>query len=297
MERRRSRRSATRGGTLAARRRGRRWAQLLRTRATRLRIASSLARRSIPHRSFYAALSSDDPELLARDLTDLSDAERSATSAAFAWARKYAWVGRGVTVMTSLLALAAVVTSWPPRDSEGNVQWGEVASGLAFIGSVPTLLEFGRKDVGKLVNHVLGRKMAETAAEATTTVSKLARVGSFLKGACKVIGPIGDAIFICVNIAEALNEIQNEDTVGTYARIGQAIGGAIGLVGGILLLSGSAALTGIGMPLALIGAAIGLIAAFIDWRWGDPSSMGRSTAICGRSGSATPRRPHSTTSR
>ena len=232
-------------------------AKVLRNSQTRFRVAQAIGKR-LSHRSFYAAMASDNPTLALG--ADLDAESREAAEQAFEAAKKYGWIGRGLSTLTTLIGIAGIVTSWPPTDGQGNIVWTKLGvlagSTLSVAGSGPMIAEFIKKDL-------LGR-----AAKAAGIAAKVGNI-------FKVLGPIGDTIFVVVNIAEAFNEAKNEDTVGMYSRIGQAIGGAIGVAGGLILLFGGTAMTGVGLPIALAGAIIGLVAAVVDWIWGESAGAGQ----------------------
>ena len=243
---------------------------VLRDAGRRTRIAAVLGRR-VPHRAFYSALAADDVAPLMAGM-ELGTEEKEALGAALSWAKRYGWVGSTVTTLTSLLAVAGMVANWPPTDGNGNIVWSELAtltaSGLSTVGSLPTIVTFIKTDLAEFAAKAFGKELAKPAATAATAASEAAKKVGWATRFCKVAGPVGDAIFIGINFHAMLEERKNGDTVGEAARLGQVIGGGIGLIGGLMVLSGSAAATGVGIPLALIGAAVSLVAAVIDWGWG-----------------------------
>ena len=236
----------------------------------RLKIAQALAAK-VPTRTFYAAVLANDPSLLRN--TTLTADERAAATEAMGWAKSYGLITRGATTLTSFLAIAGLVTSWPPKDARGRVDPIQLATfiGASFsvLGSAPTAARFVRNDLPMVISTAL---RAQTVASGTSVGTTITGSAKFVRY-CAVVGVVGDALIVIVNVAGAFSAARSGDTVRMWSKIGQAIGGAIGLAGGILLLSGGAAATTVGMPLALVGAAVGLIAAAIEWKWGRDDSL------------------------
>lgn len=241
---------------------------LLNNEQTRRKIASALSE-AMSHKSFYAAMGDDAKSTaLIQRLNNMGTEDAKYAAQVVERMKTGGSFGRGLSSFMSGVALAGIVTNFPPVDKEGNIQWGSVAgmtsSGLGITGSAPTIAKFIKEDLGLM-------KSASSAAKAGDLAGDIANAGKFAKVA-KWLGPVGDAISLPFSISGAVNEHANEDSVGTWTNGVSAGASVLGIAGGVAAAAGS---TGIGIPVAVVAGVIGLGAAGIDYFFGESALTGQ----------------------
>lgn len=243
--------------------------KLIATAAARRTIATGLSQ-AMRTRSFYSSLAADDPSLIAKLKADgVPGAELLEKIA------KAGFVGRGITSFFSLWGLAAVTECFPPVDKDGKVKWGQLAvstsTGLSIAGNLPDIGKFLSADVGPLLGKFLSTEFkAAKVVQSACTATKVTQAAKFVR-VCEFLGPVGDAIALPMAFMAVGNERRNEDAVGVATNVVGCVSSVAGLTGGILVLAGS----GVGLPLAVAAAFVGITAALIDAGFGESALTGK----------------------
>lgn len=243
--------------------------KLVATSAARRTMAKGLSQ-AMRTRSFYGSLAADDPALIAR-----LKADRVPGAELLEKISKAGFVGRGITSFFSMWGLASVTECFPPLDADGKIRWGQLAvstsTGLSIAGNLPDIGKFLSADIGPLLGKFLSvefkaTKVVQSACSATrvTQAAKFVRV-------CEFLGPVGDAIALPMTFMAIGDECRNEDAVGTATSVVGFASSLAGLTGGILVLAGS----GVGLPLAVAAAFVGITAALIDAGFGESALTGK----------------------
>lgn len=241
----------------------------LASQASRRALATTLTKH-FRTKSYLRELSNDDARLIAEaNKIDPRFGRLHATLA------KTQWLGRGVTSFFSLWSLAVVADSFPPVDAQGNFSKSKAAVGcstlLSIVGTVPEMAKFADTDLAKVLGTVVTRQFRNGSAVARAGgVCKLAQGAKFVRF-CGYLGPVGDVIALPISISNIIAEAKNEDSVDVVIAAASTVTAAAGLVGGILILAGS----GVGLPLAVGAAVVGLVLALVDTCFGESALTGQ----------------------
>ena len=241
---------------------------LLRDVGTRRRIASRL-QRAMSHRSYYAMLK--DPQAVEKIAKELEATNEPETAALLRRMGQTTLAGRGFATFTSLLALAGIVTTWPPTKSWQDMLSFASAS-LSITSSLRHTSKFVLKDLPRLGMALLGADFKVVrVAHGGVEAAKLAGAAKFIRLA-RFLGVVGDILILPVTISNLVDEVKNKDPVGVWTSAVAATSGLVGLCASIAAFTGA---TGVGAPLAAIAAVVGLAAACVNWLAGESAMTGQ----------------------
>lgn len=225
--------------------------------------------RAMRARSYHSSLGMNDTRLIAK-----LKADNVPGAALLERLASFSAGGRFVTTVFSLWGLAAITECFPPVDNNGNVRWSQIAmsgsAALSITSNIPDMVKFFSTDVGSRLARFVSAEVRATVATTACSIGSKVRYAKFVS-ACKFLGPLGDAIALPFAINAAAAECKNEDSVGEVTAMIGFCSAYAGLTGGLLMLGS----TGVGLPIAVVAAGIGIAAALIEAQFGESGLTGQ----------------------